>query len=240
MKNTIKDQTNFLIAISPDGRIESIDLFCEKDEIEEDGMTSSHQNLFTATVQSRWLSPKLHESQSSSLLMTVYPDGRFKSFRSSRTALADWDVEWHKSQYMKLLQAYLSEPDSGAIFDAEIAPDDPQAEKKRAIVQKMGELTADHPVVGKNWDAPAAPNGAAVNVPAEFAGWYGNAKKIPLLKDDANYDEKKSRSCSCRIFIFQGRQSVDSSIETLSTLRRIELSICRDEHHVNRDHNWPA
>ena len=45
---------------------------------------------------------------------------------------------------------------------------------------------------GKNWSNPASPNGAAPSLPAKFAGWFGNARKIPLSKDDENFNEKKA------------------------------------------------
>ena len=130
---------------------------------------------------------------SANVLISVFPDGRFKSLsESSNTPLEDWDVNWHKSQYEKLMAAYLGDPDSRAISDVEIAPNDPEAEKKRQTVEKMGEIIPVRPTVGGHWNNPASPNGAAPSLPAKFAGWFGNARKIPLSKDDENFNEKKA------------------------------------------------
>ena len=88
------------------------------------------------------------------------------------------------------MAAYLGDPDSKAISDVEIAPEDPEAEKKIAVVEKMGEVIPVRPIVGKNCN-PASPNGASPELPGKFAGWFGNARKIPLSKDDADFNEKK-------------------------------------------------
>ena len=189
MKETVSWPTNFLISISPDGRIESIDHF--GGSAEEGDEAGKIRNLFKATVQSRSLSQEIYERAVTHLLVSVFPDGRFKSFRSSNTPLEDWDVNWHKSQYEKLMAAYLGDPDSKAISDVEIAPEDPEAEKKHATVQKMGEVIPVRPVVGKYCN-PASPNGASPELPAKLASWFGNAKKIPLSKDEANFNEKKA------------------------------------------------
>ena len=189
MKETVSWPTNFLISISPDGRIESIDHF--GGSAEEGDEAGKIRNLFKATVQSRSLSQEIYERAVTHLLVSVFPDGRFKSFRSSNTPLEDWDVNWHKSQYEKLMAAYLGDPDSKAISDVEIDPEDPEAEKKHATVQKMGEVIPVRPVVGKYCN-PASPNGASPELPAKLASWFGNAKKIPLSKDEANFNEKKA------------------------------------------------
>ena len=189
MKETVSWPTNFLISISPDGRIESIDHF--GGSAEEGDEAGKIRNLFKATVQSRSLSQEIYERAVTHLLVSVFPDGRFKSFRSSNTPLEDWDVNWHKSQYEKLMAAYLGDPDSQAISDVEIDPEDPEAEKKHATVQKMGEVIPVRPSVGKYCN-PASPNGASPELPAKLASWFGNAKKIPLSKDEANFNEKKA------------------------------------------------
>ena len=190
MKETVSWPTNFLISISPDGRIESIDHF--GGSAEEGDEAGKIRNLFKATVQSRSLSQEIYERAVTHLLVSVFPDGRFKSFRSSNTPLEDWDVNWHKSQYEKLMAAYLGDPDSQAISDVEIDPEDPEAEKKHATVQKMGDVIPVRSTVGKNWSNPHSPNGATPKHPPELVGWFGNAKKIPLSKDDANFNEKKA------------------------------------------------
>ncbi len=182
--------TNFLLSISPDGRIESIKSFGDSAEAGDEA--GEIKNLFSATVQSRSLSKEIHDRLATHVLIAVYPDGRFSTFRASSTTLEDWDVNWHKSQYEKLLKAYMSDPDSRAISDVEIDPNDPEAEKKHATVQKMGEVIPVRPKVGKNWSNPHSPNGATPAHPPECDGWFGNAKKIPLSKDDANYKEKSA------------------------------------------------
>ena len=102
--------TNFLISISPDGRIESIGQFGNIDE----GGPGHIKSLFKATVQSRLLSD-LYEKAAYTLVVTVTPDGRMKTFRSSNTPLEDWDLNWYKSQHEKILMATLraAEPDRG-------------------------------------------------------------------------------------------------------------------------------
>ena len=190
MKETVSWPTNFLISISPDGRIESIDHF--GGSAEEEDEAGKIRNLFKATVQSRSLSQEIYERAVTHMLVSVFPDGRFKSFRSSNTPLEDWDLNWHKSQYEKLMAAYLGDPDSQAISDLEIDSEDPEAEKKHATVKKMGEVIPVRSKVGKNWSNPHSPNGATSNHPPELVGWFGNAKKIPLSKDDAKFNEKKS------------------------------------------------
>ena len=184
MKETVSWPTNFLISISPDGRIESIDHF--GGSAEEGDEAGKIRNLFKATVQSRSLSQEIYERAVTHLLVSVFPDGRFKSFRSSNTPLEDWDVNWHKSQYEKLMAAYLGDSDSRAISDVEIDPNDPEAEKKRQTVEKMGEITAVRPELRKDWSKI----NAAFPHLQEFAGWFGNAKRIPLSIDDENYDAK--------------------------------------------------
>ena len=143
MKETVSWPTNFLISISPDGRIESIDHF--GGSAEEGDEAGKIRNLFKATVQSRSLSQEIYERAVTHLLVSVFPDGRFKSFRSSNTPLEDWDVNWHKSQYEKLMAAYLGDPDSQAISDVEIAPEDPEAEKKRRHCTKDGRSNYSRP-----------------------------------------------------------------------------------------------
>ena len=176
--------TNFLVSISPDGRIESIGSFGGNPEGGDEA--GEIKNLFKATVQSCSLSKEIHDRAAAHVLISVFPDGRFRTFRASNTPLEDWDVNWHKSQYEKLLKAYMSDPDSRAISDVEIAPNDPEAEKKRLTVQKMGEITAVRPGLRKDWSKI----NAAFPHLQEFAGWFGNAKRIPLSIDDENYDAK--------------------------------------------------
>ena len=86
----------------------------------------------------------------------------------------------------------MSDPDARDISDVEIAPDDPEAEKKYDTVKKMGEVIPVRPKMGKNRSNPRSPNGATPSHPPELVGWFGNAKKIPLSKDDANFNEKKA------------------------------------------------
>ena len=177
---------NFLISISPDGRIESISSFGGSAEGGDEA--GGIKNLFKATVQSRSLSKEIHDRSAANVLVSVFPDGRFSTFRASNTPLEDWDLDWHKSQYEKLMAAYLGDPDSKAISDVEIAPEDPEAEKKHATVQKMGEIMPVRPVVKKD----CSKLNAAFPHLQEFASWFGNAKKIPLSKDEANFNEKKA------------------------------------------------
>ena len=101
-------------------------------------------------------------------------------------------MNWHKSQYEKLLAAYLDHPDSCAISNVEIAPNDPEAEKKRLTVNQLGKILPVRPTVGGHCGNPASPNGATSSQPTDSGGWFGNAKKIPLSKDDANFNEKKA------------------------------------------------
>ena len=176
--------TNFLVSISPDGRIESIKSFGGSAEAGDEA--GEIKNLFKATVQSRSLSKEIHDRAAANVLISVFPDGRFRTFRASNTPLEDWDVNWHKSQYEKLMAAYLRDPDSRAISDLEIAPNDPEAEKKRQTVEKMGEIIPVRPVVKKDSNKL----NAAIPHLQEFAGWFGNAKRIPLSIDDENYDSK--------------------------------------------------
>ena len=181
---------NFVFSISPDGRIESIKTFGGNAEGEEGSGVLKH--LFKATVQSADLSEDIHHRLSAGVLVSVFPDGRFKTFRASNTPLENWDLNWHRSQHEKLLHAYMSDPDAGDISDVEIAPDDPEAEKKYDTVKKMGEVIPVRPKMGKNRSNPRSPNGATPSHPPELVGWFGNAKKIPLSKDDANFNEKKA------------------------------------------------
>ena len=176
--------TNFLISISPDGRIESISSFGGSAEGGDEA--GGIKNLFKATVQSRSLSKEIHDRAAASVLVSVFPDGRFSTFRSSNTPLEDWDLNWHKSQYEKLMAAFLGNPDSQAISDVEIDPNDSEAEKKRLTVEKMGEIMPVRPVVKKD----CSKLNAAFPHLQEFAGWFGNAKRIPLSIDDENYDSK--------------------------------------------------
>ena len=178
--------TNFLFSISPDGRIESIKTF--GGNAEGDDEAGVMKTLFEATLQSRRVCPDLYERASAGVLVSVYADGRFKAFRASNTPLENWDVKWHKSQNVALMAAFLGDPDSGAISDVEIDPNDPEAEKKRLTVGKMGEIMPVRPVVNKD----CSKLNAAFPHLQEFAGWFGNAKKIPLSKDDANFNEKKA------------------------------------------------
>ena len=181
---------NFVFSISPDGRIESIKTFGGNAEGEEGSGVLKH--LFKATVQSADLSEDIHHRLSAGVLVSVFPDGRFKTFRASNTPLENWDLNWHRSQHEKLLHAYMSDPDARDISDVEIAPDDPEAEKKYDTVKKMGEVIPVRPKMGKNRSNPRSPNGATPNQSPESVGWFGNAKKIPLSKDDANFNEKKA------------------------------------------------
>ena len=176
--------TNFLFSISPDGRIESIKSF--GDNAEGGDEAGEINTLFKATVQSRSLSEEIHDRAATNVLVSVFPDGRFDTFRASNTALEDWDVNWHKSQSEKLMAAYLGDPDSRAISNVEIAPNDPEAEKKRLTVKKMGEILPVRPAVRKD----RSELNAAFPYLQEFAEWFGNAKRIPLSKDDENYDAK--------------------------------------------------
>ena len=91
-----------------------------------------------------------------------------------------------KSQNVTLMAAFLGNSDSQAISDVEIAPEDPEAEKKHATVQKMGEVIPVRPGLRKDWSKI----NAAFPHLQEFAGWFGNAKRIPLSIDDENYDAK--------------------------------------------------
>ncbi len=176
--------TNFLISISPDGRIESIGQFGNIDE-ERPGRIKS---LFKATVQSRRISPDLYEQAVTHLLVTVFPDGRMKTFRSSKTPLVDWELNWHKSQYEKIMAANLraADPDPGPISHVWVDPKDPEVEKKVLAIEKMGKVMPIQPVVKKDSDKL----NAAFPHLQEFAGWFGNAKRIPLSIDDENYDLK--------------------------------------------------
>ena len=176
--------TNFLISISPDGRIESIGQFGNIDE-ERPGCIKS---LFKATVQSRLLSPDLYEQTAITLLVTVFPDGRMKTFRSSNTPLEDWDINWHRSQYQKILAANLraEDPDPGPITHVWVDPKDPEVDKKVLALEKMGKVMPIQPVVKKDSDKL---NDACPHL-QEFAGWFGNARRIPLSIDDENYDAK--------------------------------------------------
>ena len=97
--------TNFLLSISPDGRIESIKSFGGSAEGEDE--SGEIKTIFTATVQSRSLSKEIHDRAAASVLVSVLPDGRFRTFRASNTPLENWDLNWHKSQYEKLLKAYM-------------------------------------------------------------------------------------------------------------------------------------
>ena len=190
MKKKGNDQTNFLIAISPDGRIESIDIFGDRDGTD----SIMPENLFKAKVHPSLLRPS--ESRYH-LMVSVFEDGRFTAFRSSETSIEDWDINWHKSQYQKLLHAYMA-PNSRAISDVEIAPDDVQAGEKLVTVRKMGEILPIRPIASKTWRKPkgsatAPANGATPSKQlGKFAGWFGNARGIPLLKDDGNFVEKKA------------------------------------------------
>ena len=178
MESESSSPTNFWITLSPDGRIDSVDI-ADGDE------PGQMQSLFKATPK-----PILsyRESSATHLLVSVAPDGRFKTFRSSNTPLENWDLNWHRSQHEKLLKAYMTDPDSRDISDVEIAPTDPEAEKKRLTVEKIGEILPVRPVVGKNCNS-ASPNGC---LQTDFTDWFGNAKKIPLAPTDANYKEKSA------------------------------------------------
>ena len=176
--------TNFLFSISPDGRIESIKTF--GGNAEGDDEAGVIKTLFEATLQSRRVCPDLYDRASAGVLVSVYADGRFKTFRASNTPLENWDVKWHKSQNVTLMAAFLGNPDSQAISDVEIDPNDPEAEKKRLTVEKMGEIMPVRPVVKKD----CSKLNAAFPHLQEFAGWFGNAKRIPLSIDDENYDAK--------------------------------------------------
>ena len=171
---------NFVFSISPDGRIESIKTFGGNAEGEEGSGVLKH--LFKATVQSADLSEDIHHRLSAGVLVSVFPDGRFKTFRASNTPLENWDLNWHRSQNEKLLHAYMSDPDARDISDVEIAPDDPEAEKKYDTVKKMGEVIPVRPKMGKNRSNPRSPNGATPNQSPESVGWFGNAKKNPAVE----------------------------------------------------------
>ena len=75
-------------------------------------------------------------------MVSIFPDGRFKAFRVSNTPLEKWTPNHHKSQNVTLMAAVLGNSESQAISDVEIARDDPEAEKKRQTVEKMGENNA--------------------------------------------------------------------------------------------------
>ena len=179
-----EDTKNFVFSISPDGRIESIKAFAGDPDGGEGSGAMRH--LFKATVQSRDLNEDIHHRLSASVLVSVFPDGRFKTFRASNTPLENWDLNWHRSQHEKLLKAYMLDPDSRDISDVEIAPNDPEAEKKRLTVEKIGEILPVRPVVGKNCNS-ASTNGGAQT---DFTDWFGNAKRIPVAPTDVNYKEK--------------------------------------------------
>ena len=176
--------TNFLFSISPDGRIESIKTF--GGNAEGDDEAGVIKTLFEATLQSRRVSPDLHDRLGSGVMVSIFPDGRFKAFRVSNTPLEKWTPNHHKSQNVTLMAAFSATPNSQAISDVEIAPEDPEAEKKHATVQKMGEVIPVRPGLRKDWSKI----NAAFPHLQEFAGWFGNAKRIPLSIDDENYDLK--------------------------------------------------
>ena len=175
--------TNFLISISPVGQIESIGQFGNIDE----GGPGHIKSLFKATVGSRLLSD-LYEKNAYTLVVTVFPDGRMKTLRSSNTPLEDWDLNWYKSQHEKILMATLraAEPDPGPVSEVWVDPEDPEADKKVLAIEKMGKVMPVRPVVKKDSDKL----NAAFPHLQEFAGWFGNAKRIPLSIDDENYDAK--------------------------------------------------
>ena len=175
--------TNFLISISPDGRIESIGQFGNIDE----GGPGHIKSLFKATVQARLLSD-LYEKAAYTLVVTVFPDGRMKTLRSSNTPLEDWDLNWYKSQHEKILMATLraAEPDPGPVSEVWVDPEDPEADKKVLAIEKMGKVMPVRPVVKKDSDKI---NAACPHL-QEFAAWFGNARRIPLSIDDENYDAK--------------------------------------------------
>ena len=176
--------TNFLFSISPDGRIEAIKTF--GGNAEGDDEAGALKTLFEATVQTRRVCADLYNRESAAMLVSVYADGRFKAFRSSNMPLENWDVKWHKSQNVALMAAFLGDPDSGSISDVEKDKKDSEAEKKRLTVEKMGDITNVRPGLRKDWSKI---NAACPHL-QEFAGWFGNAKRIPLSIDDENYDAK--------------------------------------------------
>ena len=176
--------TNFLFSISPDGRIESIKTFGGNAEGDDEAVVI--KTLFEATLQSRRVNPDLDDRLGSCVMVSIFPDGRFEPFRVSNTPLEKWTPNHHKSQNVTLMAAVLGNSESQAISDVEIARDDPEAEKKRQSVEKMGENTAVRPGLRKDWSKI----NAACPYLQEFAGWFGNAKRIPLSIDDENYDAK--------------------------------------------------
>ena len=176
--------TNFLLSISPDGRIESIKTF--GGNAEGDDEAGVIETLFESIWQSRKVNPDLHDRLSSCVLVSISPDGRFQTFRVSNTTLEKWEAKHNQPQNVTLMAAVLGNSESQAISDVEIARDDPEAEKKRQTVEKMGENTAVRPGLRKDWSKI----NAACPYLQEFAGWFGNAKRIPLSIDDENYDAK--------------------------------------------------
>ena len=176
--------TNFLFSISPDGRIESIKTF--GGNAEGDDEAGVIKPLFEATLQSRRVFPDLHDRLKATVMVSIFADGRFEAFRVSNTPLEKWDAKRHKSQNVTLMAAFLGNSDSQAISDVELAREDTEAEKKRQTVEKMGENTAVRPGLRKEWSKI----NAAFPHLQEFAGWFGNAKRIPLSIDDENYDLK--------------------------------------------------
>ena len=178
MESEKSSPTNFWITLSPDGRIDSIEL-ADGDE------TGQMQSLFKATATSCLYR---RQSEVTNLLVSIAPDGRFKSYRSSNTPLEDWDLNWYKSQHEKILMATLraAEPDPGPVSEVWVDPEDPEADKKVLAIEKMGKVMPVRPVVKKASDKL----NAAFPHLQEFAGWFGNAKRIPLSIDDENYDAK--------------------------------------------------
>ena len=176
--------TNFLFSISPDGRIESIKTF--GGNAEGDDEAGVIKSLFEATLQSRRVCPDLHDRLKATVMVSIFADGTFKAFRVSNTPLENWDAKRHQSQNVTLMAAVLGNSDSQAISDVELAREYPEAEKKRQTVEKMGENTAVRPGLRKD----CSKINAAFPHLQEFAGWFGNAKRIPLSIDDENYDLK--------------------------------------------------
>ena len=71
-----------------------------------------------------------------------------------------------------------ADPDSGAISDVEIDPNDPEAENKATNCRKDGRnYMTVRPELRKDWSKI---NAACPHL-QEFAGWFGNAKSNSVI-----------------------------------------------------------
>ena len=121
--------TNFLISVSPDGRIESIGQFGNIDE-ERPGCIKS---LFKATVQSRLLSPDLYEQAVTHLVgdrLSRWADENIPIFQntigrigSSTGIKASMKKSWPPISAPQ-------DPDPGPISHVWVDPKDPEAGEK--------------------------------------------------------------------------------------------------------------